>query len=185
MSATTSSKNLEPWYKQGWPWFLIAIPATSVIVGVSFLTVAIKTWDGLVVDDYYKEGRAIVQTIGRIELAKELGLSAQMKIRPESVRIDLSASNIENLPETIRLLISHPTRGGSDQALVLSGPGGVFEGAITPLSNGRWLFLIEDESRSWRMNGAAYIPTETEIRIDPAGSPSAADEQKALGTGRP
>lgn len=171
MSTSVSNKtDFVPWYKQGWPWFLIAIPATSVVVGFAFLTVSIKTWDGLVVDDYYKEGRAIVQTIGRSEHAKELGLSAQMKIRPDSLRIDLSALKPENLPESIRLLISHPTRGGSDQELLLSGPGGVFEGAISPLSKGRWLFLIEDESRSWRMNGAAYLPTETDIRIDPTGS---------------
>lgn len=170
MSASPAHKHPEPWYKQGWPWFLIALPATAVIAGFITLAIAINTWDGLVVDDYYKEGRAIVQTIGRSEHAKALGLSAQLTMRPDSLRIDLSAAKAEHLPESIRLTISHPTRGGSDQALLLSGPGGVFEGAIAPLTNGRWLFLIEDESRSWRMNGAAYIPTETVIRIDPAGS---------------
>lgn len=185
MSASASNNNFEPWYKQGWPWFLIAFPATAVIAGFITLAIAINTFDGLVVDDYYKEGRAIVQTIGRSEHAKVLGLSAQLTIRPEALRIDLSAAKTEDLPESIRVTITHPTRGGSDQDLLLSGPGGVFEGAIAPLSNGRWLFLIEDESRSWRMNGAAYLPTEAGIRIDPAGPTSAEDEQKARGTGRP
>lgn len=171
MSVSVPNKSiLVPWYKQGWPWFLIALPATAVVAGFITLAIAIETFDGLVVDDYYKEGRAIVQTIGRSERAMDLGLSAQMKIRPDSLRVDLSAAKLENLPESIRLTISHPTRGGSDQELLLSGPGGVFQGAIAPLSKGRWLFLIEDESRSWRMNGAAYLPTETDIRIDPTGS---------------
>lgn len=170
MSVSTTDNKPEPWYKQGWPWFLIAIPATSMAVGMAFLTVSIKTWDGLVVDDYYKQGRAIVQTIDRIELAKTLGLKASLKFGPNSVRVDLSAERAENLPETIHLRIVHPTREGHDQILDLSGPRGVFEGALEPLSSGRWLFQIEDESRKWRMNGAAYLPTETEIRIDPSGS---------------
>lgn len=170
MSVTVSNKKAEPWYKQGWPWFLIALPATAVIAGFITLAIAINTWDGLVVDDYYKEGRAIVQTIGRTERAKELGLSAQLRVRTDSLRIDLSAAKLEDLPQSIRLTIAHPTRGGSDQELFLSGPGGVFEGAIKPLSTGRWLFQLEDESRSWRMNGTAYLPTETEIRVDPFGS---------------
>ncbi len=26
---------VEPWYRQGWPWFLIALPATAVVAGRS------------------------------------------------------------------------------------------------------------------------------------------------------
>lgn len=170
MSVSAPEQKSPPWYKQGWPWFLIAIPVTSMVVGFAFLTVAVKTWDGLVVDDYYKEGRAIVQTIDRLERAKTLGLNATVKLGANTVRVDLSAARAEDLPQVIHLSIVHPTREGSDKVLDLSGPGGVFEGALAPLSAGRWLFQIEDESRSWRMNGSAYLPTETEIRIDPSGS---------------
>ncbi|MBR0564663.1 FixH family protein [Azoarcus sp. L1K30] len=159
-----------PWYKQGWPWFLIALPATAVVAGTITLVIAIKSWDGLVVDDYYKEGKAIVRTIERTELAKQLGLTAQLKVRSNSVRVEVSASDLDNVPGAIHLTISHPTQSGFDQMLTLRGQGGVFEGAIAPLSTGRWLFQLENESRNWRMNGTAYLPTETEIRIDPSGS---------------
>lgn len=170
MSVLVSEKKPDPWYKQGWPWFLIALPATAVVAGTITMVIAVRTWDGLVVDDYYKEGKAIVQTIGRTERARELGLKALVQVRSESVRIEVAAADIDNVPGVIRLTIAHPTQGGSDQELVLNGQGGVFEGAVAPLSTGRWLFQIENESRSWRMNGAAYLPTETEIRIDPSGS---------------
>ena len=70
---------VEPWYRQGWPWFLIALPATAVVAGIVTLVIAAKTFDGMVVDDYYKEGRAIVQTIGRVEHARELGLRAALR----------------------------------------------------------------------------------------------------------
>ncbi|MCK9258389.1 MAG: FixH family protein [Azoarcus sp.] len=170
MSAIVSDKKPDPWYKQGWPWFLIALPATAVVAGTITMVIAVRTWDGLVVDDYYKEGKAIVQTIERTERARELGLKALVQIRSEAVRIEVSAGDIDNVPGVIHLTIAHPTHGGSDQTLVLNGQGGVFEGAVAPLSTGRWLFQIENESRTWRMNGAAYLPTETEIRIDPSGS---------------
>lgn len=169
-TSTMPEQTPEPWYKQFWPWFILAIPATSVVVGIAFLTTSIKVWDGLVVDDYYKEGRAIVQTIDRLALAKSLGLSAGLAIDEGSVRLDITATDAASVPDVVRLTIAHPTRGGMDQELVLRRHGGVFTGLIDPLSKGRWLFQIQDESRSWRLNGAAFLPTETEIRIDPSGS---------------
>lgn len=170
MSTTLTDKTPPPWYRQGWPWFLIALPAVAVIAGIITLVIAVQTFDGLVVDDYYKEGRAIVQTIGRSERARELGLRATLRVRSESIRIVLTGADAARLPEQIIVTVAHPTRGGQDQILALSGMKGVFDAALAPLSTGRWLFQIEDESRSWRMNGAAYLPTETEIRIDPSSS---------------
>jgi len=170
MSTTLTDKNPPPWYKQGWPWFLIAFPAIAVVAGIITLVIAVRTFDGMVVDDYYKEGRAIVQTMGRAEHARALGMKARLVVRSESIMVELSARDRVNLPERIILTISHPTKGGLDQEIVVKGSSGVFQTAVAPLSTGRWLFLIEDESRSWRMNGAAYLPTETEIRIDPSSS---------------
>ncbi|ATE60718.1 FixH family protein [Thauera sinica] len=170
MSTTLTDRNNVRWYRQGWPWFLIALPAIAVIAGLITLVIAIRTWDGLVVDDYYKEGRAIVQTIGRTERARELGLSARVKIRSDALRIELAARDAASLPDKLIVTVSHPTRAGLDQVLTLSGANGVFEGGMTALGAGRWLFQLEDESRSWRMNGTAYLPTETEIRMDPSVS---------------
>lgn len=167
MSSTLTPQAQPPWYRQGWPWFLIALPATSVVAGVITLIIAIQTFDGLVVDDYYKEGRAIVQTIGRTEHAIELGMRARLNVRSESIRVQLDAAEAGSLPERIILSVTHPTRRGHDQQLVMDGAGGVYEASLAPLSTGRWLFQIEDEARYWRMNGSAYLPVAGEIVIDP------------------
>lgn len=167
MSLTTTENPRQPWYRQGWPWFLIALPATAVAAGIATLVIAMQTFDGMVVDDYYKEGRAIVQTIGRVEHARELGLRAAIKVRTESIHIELSASDAASLPTRLRLTVAHPTRGGLDQELIVAGTRGVYEAALAPLGTGRWLFVIEDEARSWRMDGAAFLPAETDITIDP------------------
>lgn len=43
------------WYKQFWPWFIIALPASAVIASFTTLWIAISNPDGLVVtDDEYQ-----------------------------------------------------------------------------------------------------------------------------------
>ena len=33
----------EPWYRQFWPWFLIAIPAAAVVGGIVTIILAVQT----------------------------------------------------------------------------------------------------------------------------------------------
>lgn len=170
MSSANMHKTVEPWYRQGWPWFLIAIPAVAVVAGMITLWLAVSTWDGLVVDDYYQEGKAIEKTIARSQRAAELGLMADVRLRAEEVTLDLSSAANAPLPPTVVLTISHPTRGGMDQVVVLKRRDGVFVAPLAPLSAGRWLLQVEDESRGWRMNGSANVPADAVIRIVPAKS---------------
>ena len=50
MHRPANDKPHEPWYRQGWPWFLIAFPATAVVAGIATLVIAIQTFDGMVVE---------------------------------------------------------------------------------------------------------------------------------------
>ncbi len=165
MSMNDSS--VVPWYKQRWPWILISLPATSVVLGMTLLYFAITTADGLVVDDYYREGRAIDRTIARSIHAAELGLMADLDIRAEELSIRLSANEATSLPEALVVTIAHPTRSGKDQNLVLSGNGGAFSGPVAPLTAGRWLIQLEDEAKTWRLRGAVYLPAQATLRILP------------------
>lgn len=165
-SMTSPDQPVQPWYKQGWPWFLILFPAIAVVAGTITLIIAARTFDGLVIDDYYKQGKAIVQSTDRLERAGELGLEARLQLRDDSVRVELDALDLSRLPPRLLLTISHPTRDGMDQSVVMTAvEAGVYEAPVQPLSSGRWLFLIEDEPRSWKMNGATQLPTETDFRI--------------------
>lgn len=47
---------IEPWYKQFWPWFIIALPASVVIASFFTLYLAVSNPDHLIVtDDEYRE----------------------------------------------------------------------------------------------------------------------------------
>ena len=166
MSAFTSSSPT-PWYRQRWPWILMAMPATSMVLGFFLLFMAIKTDDGLVVDDYYRQGRAIDQTIARSAIAAERGLAANVQLRADSVLVALDANEGVALPDELIVTIIHPTRAGFDQALRLKRVDGVYAGALAPLSIGRWHVQIEDAAREWRLHGDLRTPDETRVRILP------------------
>jgi hypothetical protein len=40
-----------PWYRQFWPWFIIALPASAVVASFITLWLAISNPDGMVVSD--------------------------------------------------------------------------------------------------------------------------------------
>lgn len=170
MRSANMQQTIEPWYRQGWPWFLIAIPAVAVITGMTTLWLAVTTADGLVVDDYYQEGKTIEKTIARSLKAAELGLVADVRLRADEVTVDLSAASGATIPATLVLTISHPTRAGRDQTLILKRRDGVFVAPIAPLTLGRWLLQVEDEAHTWRMNGTANVPADAVIRILPVKS---------------
>ncbi len=53
---TTATK----WYKQFWPWFLIALPTAAVIASFISLDIAIKYADTPVQDDYVQHGLTVL-----------------------------------------------------------------------------------------------------------------------------
>jgi hypothetical protein len=164
---TASRTDNPPWYRHRWPWLLMVMPVTAMALGFMLLYLAITTNDGLVVDDYYRQGRAIDQTIARSAHAAELGLAAEVVLRPEELRLQLEANEGVALPAEIVVSVIHPTQAGFDQVLRLSAVDGVFSGRIAPLTVGRWHIQIEDADKAWRLHGNAHVPERTTVRILP------------------
>lgn len=80
------------WYQYGWVWFLIAIPLSAVVMGVLMITLATTTNNSLVVDDYYKQGKAINQDVRRDQAASVMGLTATLMIRLPDLQLQLASS---------------------------------------------------------------------------------------------
>ncbi|WP_174564729.1 FixH family protein, partial [Solemya elarraichensis gill symbiont] len=51
-----TQETVKPWYRQFWPWFIISIPAGTVVAAFITIYIAVDGADPLVTDDYYKEG---------------------------------------------------------------------------------------------------------------------------------
>jgi hypothetical protein len=147
-----------PWYKQAWPWALIAGPAIVVVAGFVTLILALNSFDGMVEDDYYRQGLAINQVIERDQKAEALGLSAQIMIGEggEEVRVLLSGKEDIELPERLVLRFYHPTRDGMDQDVELTKAGdGFYAGRLEslPAASSRWYLSLEDSGEAWRLFG--------------------------------
>lgn len=159
----------KPWYREPWVWFLAAGPIAVILAGIVTVWLAVRSDDGLVVDDYYKQGLAINQTLGRDRAAAAFGMRATLAFLPGQggVRVQLGGGRA---PAALRLRISHPTRAGRDQLVVLAAAGaGAYHGTIAPLEAGRWLVLLEDMDKSWRLMGEWQAPGQNTITLAPAG----------------
>jgi hypothetical protein len=150
-----AADDVRPWYREPWPWLLIAPPAASVVLGVALWTLAARTNDGLVVDDYYKQGLAINQVLDREARARTLAIRALVTFNPERTRVRLQLAGDGSLPAGLTLRLAHPTRAGEDQTIRLAAAaGGVFEGAMHPPAPGRWYVLLEDGAATWRLSAS-------------------------------
>jgi hypothetical protein len=144
-----------PWYRQFWPWFLIALPATAVIAGIATLIIAMHEPDGLVEDDYYKAGLAINQELGRDREATRLGVSALVRRDPEQgwLTVELMSREPLNLA-SLRLRLLHATRENFDRELeLLREADGLFRARLGGVPAGEWNLQLQPVDSSWRLTG--------------------------------
>lgn len=153
-------------------------PATAVVSGGLLLWLAITSYDGLVSDDYYKDGLAINQVLRREERASELGYRAHASLSEDGSRVRVLLLGVQSasLPATVQLRLAHPTRAGRDQTTVLHAHlPGQYEAPLVPPEAGRWRVSIEDVSGTWRLAGSWRLPHDRAIELT-ALSPGAPKE---------
>lgn len=166
-----SAMRIQPWYREPWPWILMAGPATVVAAGLITAWLAFHGADSLVVDDYYKQGLAINKTLIRGDAAERLGVRAELNLTDGRVRVMLGNAPVRG---TLTLRLVHPTRTGMDQSLDLAAVRpGVYEGQLQALQPGRWHVVLEE--RDWRLTGDWILPAAGTLTpggrsIAPAGA---------------
>ena len=159
----------KPWYREPWPWLLMLAPLAAVIMGIVMVVLAIRTSDGLVADDYYKEGLAINQTLDRERRAATLHVSGMLEFSADRTQVRLRLGQDGRPPAALLLTLLHPTRAGLDQRVVLVRKASeVFAGKLHAPRAGHWLLMLEDDDRTWRVNGA-WRTTDDQVSLRPDG----------------
>jgi uncharacterized protein len=171
-----SAAGAKPWYKEPWPWILMAGPAIVVVASFVTLWLAITSFDGLVEDDYYKQGLAINKTLERDRVAARLKLSGEATLAADGsrVRVGVAGDGLGGAG-LLRLRLTHFSRPGLDQSITLQRKGDAYEGNLEPLSEGRWNLTLEDEAKSWRLVGEWRLPRQ---RVSGLGVAGDAQQQK-------
>ena len=163
----------KPWFREPWPWILMAGPAIVVVAGFVTAWLAVRSNDGLVEDDYYKKGLAVSQRIARDQEATGLGLSGELMLGSAAdVRLLLNAKQAGMVSDSVVLRIIHPTRAGSDQTIVLKqDASGFYAGRFASPISGRWHVQVEDQQKRWRLAAEWNIDRQPALHLQ-AAAPS-------------
>ena len=142
-----------PWYRQFWPWFVIALPASSVVAGLVTLYLA-GAAPAMVVDDYGRIAMVTAQRAERSQRAEELGMAAELSFSDgQSVNIRLARrADLGAWPDTLYLQLIHPTRAERDVTLQLSGIRNNYSANLAR-PEGRYYVSLHDEEGVWRLTG--------------------------------
>ncbi len=160
--------NQAPWYKNSIVWLLIAVPGSAVMMGVVMGVLAVSSDDGLVADDYYKQGKEINRSLIRDKRASEYALHAQLYWTDnQTLNIKLQANDVSVYRgKKIELHLRHPTREGFDRRIKLKAiSDGLYEAKVAKnLKQGRW--KVEISTNIWRLTGRLQWPTQQRLLLN-------------------
>ena len=149
-----------------------------IVACAVFITLAVYYQDDRVVGDYYKEGLLINERMDAVRLARDLGLSAQLRvdnvIGEISVRLvqkESSAQEKYAMPATLSLYLQHPSQQGRDQQLLLKRTSmDQYVADLTGPLESRWYVTLTPataEASAWRMQSEIDLNTQGWVQLTP------------------
>lgn len=157
----------KPWYKQFWPWFLIAVPTVTFVMSGVLIHFATNTKDSLVVDDYYKEGKAINISLDKIAAAKQRNITSDLTIMDGAVTLTFH-SGIPQEGQALKLTFYHTTLQDKDTSVLLSrDAGGTYRGFIDAPLEGKWRVTLTPLDESWKIQQTLFLPAPGVIKFNP------------------
>ncbi len=167
-------EDTEPWYRQFWPWFIIALLSSSVIAGLATVWIALQSRDSLVVRSGDDIQMVAARRIDAERLAAELGLAALLDIDAATgaVAVAMKSGALDSAPAQLQLELSHPAFAERDQVITLyraqPDPAGnpTWSGHVVDLPAGRW-YVTLSYGDEWRVAGEWQ--GQTPLTLRPAG----------------
>ncbi len=167
-------EDTKPWYRQFWPWFIIALPASAVVGSLTTLWIAVQTSDSLVLRSEDGVRNASDRRIAAERFASELGLAVRLDIDLASgaVRAVMHSGNLDDVPVTLDLELSHPAFADRDLTLELTRarPDAdghpVWVGHFVRIPAGRYYAVLR-AGEAWRLT--AEWNGESSLALRPGG----------------
>lgn len=155
---------VKPWYREPWPWILMAGPAVVVVAGGITASLAVTSFDGMVSDSYYKEGLAVNREISRQGRAIAMGLEARVQFDAERSRVRVFLAGAD-APAALELRLVHPTVPAQDRVATLDRTApGLYEGSIGAPRGRSMHVSLEDSAHRWLLRGE-WRPGSRELTL--------------------
>lgn len=161
-----SESPIRPWYKEPWPWFLIAVIVLPMLVAVVRMNIYNQYKVDMVVDDYYKKGKAINQEFDREERAAEFNIVIFATIKEDSILLELNHNR--KLAEVPSLFIAfyHATQSEKDfKVIATKRADGLYSATFDHPIDGKWQLTLESHDKSWKVQKNVYLPYPDKILI--------------------
>ena len=165
MSHRASSSHGDPsrvrWFREPWPWFLMAGPFIVVVASLASAWIAAASDDGVVAEDYYKQGLLINRRLATMDREHVREPTATISFaRDGTVRVHLEGS-----APTSRLWLS----------LARPGERTAREVSLTQKSDGDWIgidgraesgrLIVKLESDHWQLPVTTIAGRPAEIHL--------------------
>ncbi len=169
-------EDIQPWYRQFWPWFIIALLAFSVIAGLTTVWIALQTTDSLVVQSDDDIQAVAERRIDAERLATELGLAALVEINETTgtVSAAMRSGTLDPVPATLDFELSHPAFAERDIQITLNKAmadddgNPVWVGHVLAIPSGRFYAVLKSGD-AWRVTGEWQGESELVLRAGGTG----------------
>lgn len=166
-------EDTQPWFRQFWPWFIIALLSSSVIAGLTTVWISLQTTDSLVVKS--EDGMQIFaeRRINAEQLAAELQLAALIRIDSDTgaISVTMRSGDLKAVPPALELEFTHPAFAERDQLIALhqaqpdEAGNPVWVGHFVDTPDGRW-YVVLKSGDDWRLS--AEWQGESSLTLRPA-----------------
>ncbi|MFD2176635.1 FixH family protein [Veronia pacifica] len=156
---------IRPWYKQFWPWFLIALPGTVVVASLFTFYLFSKNSVSLVTDDYYKKGKSINRDLSKLKAADNLNIRASLTGNENRMTLRLNKGALPFYPP-IRIKFQHRTLPEKDVIRMLSPDAkGNYRFSLEKALTGPWFIELSAHDNSWKLANRANFPTTETVTL--------------------
>ena len=155
-----------PWYQEPWVWAVFSIPFAAVFFGILMVSTALVHRDDLVVDDYYKDGKAINRRLEMIQVARDMNVSALISLE-NGLTVD-----IEGVTDSAVVMhVYHVTSKTKDFDVLLTPYGDGRYTAEGPVPEelrqpGIWQVHLIGQDDRWKLSQRVVTPFDS-VRVLP------------------
>jgi uncharacterized protein len=154
------------WYRERWPWALMAGPLAVVIASLASAWIAVQSDDGVVAEDYYKQGLLINRKLAHKPPAERIpGANITVGV-DKSIHVHLYDAG--RAPSRLQLALALPSEHRHDHRVSLTpSASGDWVGTMPELAPGRWIVTLASDT--WQLPITIVVGPFREIMLGAVG----------------